>query len=245
MPKIVKRYPRLQGVTSKAKLFQKILHRTYNNLSQKRKFGKRMIQYDIYKTKQGRNASIQFLMLAIDLTRIRPKVDPKEYLTVMSQYGVYANSKFMPHPSWLASEEAIKIYAWKLISERNKWERDDDWKKSKEGWSERDIFKTIKNSSEFLLKAAELRGISEMDAMSLLLGDLNPWFLATYLPNVTKRVQTVLTTILKTMPELWQDIMTCIMYYRKKPQIWQQSKKILAESLGKDELPEKKRYPRL
>jgi hypothetical protein len=249
--KRIARFPRLEGITGRVRTYEKVLRHAYNNLYQKRNPWARggRVRFDVYTAKyllKRENPQTQFQILAKQLSQRtgKSRIDPALYIKVMAQYGHYQNSRYLPAPSWLAKEKTVEIYEWLHEKSRNKFKLEADWRKSKQGYRESDIFIAIESSAEFLMRTCDLLKQNEKDAIVMLLSELNPWFTATYLVSATKAVCDLLLVILRSDRTLYQDVITCMMYFRGHSMTWKRCRKILEEKLGQDEaIPQ--RFPRI
>jgi hypothetical protein len=229
------RFPRLEGITSRVRLYEKLLHRAYNRLAMKRSINLRgWGKYDVYKTKKiGPRAPFFFTILAKELVQL--KIDPSLYLKTMSEYGPVSNKKYLPAPHWFASPEVIKRYDWLQAKQRNMYVREKDYKRSKRGYRDEDILKVIKESAEFLQKAQENFKTGEMATLIALLPEFSPWFLSAFMPCAPRTVSKSLMVGIKSSPDIYSPVMTCIHYFKKNPELWELAKKVLKESLSQDE----------
>lgn len=243
MKKIL-RFPRIEGINGHVRLCERILHRSYNQLAIKRNPKLRTWgRYDIYRVKKtaGRGPFF-FTVLALQL--VKQKIDPSLYIKVMSEYGQFANKIWLPPPSWLASEDAVKAFDWKHRSERNKYELEEDWKRSKRGWRERDIYRALENSAEFVQKACDNFKISEMAAITMLLQELNPWFISVYLGIANKKVGDTLMQLVIGSADVRSQVTLCMAHLHKNVQTWRRARNVLQEYLSQDEEIHL-RFPRL
>lgn len=172
-----KRFPRLR-LDSKALSAERILRLTYNKMRKSRNVSFYNFKYDVYSTKQGWRAKLAFMFLGEKLVKLN--VDPALYIKVMCRYGKYKNSKYMPHPTWLQKDKTIKTFAWLYRKERKSYELKLDWKKALDGWSDLDIYSSIRDSAEMMNTAVDKMGIGRDEAFMMLRKELSPWFLAVH-----------------------------------------------------------------
>lgn len=173
-----KRFPRLE-IDKKSLHAERILHLTYNKMRKSRgslKFHN--FHYDVYETKRGWSAKLAFLFLAEKLVRLN--IDPALYVKVMCRYGKFKDAKFLPSPVWLQKDKAIQIFAWVYRKERKSYELHLDWKKELDGWSDLDIYASIRDSAGLLRQATEGMKIGTDEAFMMLRKELSPWFLAVH-----------------------------------------------------------------
>lgn len=172
-----KRFPRLV-MDAKSVSAERILHITYNKMRKSRGIRFQNFKYDIYKTKQGWRAKLAFIFLGEKL--ILQNIDPALYIKVMCRYGKYKNSKYMPHPTWLRKDKTIKTFKWLYRKERKSYDLHLDWKKAIDGWSDLDIYSSIRDSAELLNTAVEKMQIGKEEAFMVLRKELSPWFMAVH-----------------------------------------------------------------
>ena len=246
------RFPRMEGITPRVRQYEQLLHHSYNRIATYRNPGLRTWgSYDIYKAKRGERAPFFFMVLAQEL--VEKKIDPSLYLKVMSRYGQFENTKYLPPPAWLADENTIKNYEWLKAKQENQYERKADWKKMIKGFREKDVFQAIRSSTKFIQHAQSNFQLSEFQAISQMLDEMSPWFLAAYLPSATKKVSEMLLVLIKTRPDIYKTVVQCFNHFRQNEPTWRHSKQILNELLSVDEpillvtrFPREtpKRYPR-
>jgi hypothetical protein len=175
--KLIKRFPRLK-MDSKSLRAERIIRIAYNKIRRSKDLWAHQTGYDIYRTKQGWRAMFMFKLLGEKL--IQQNIDPALYVKVMARYGKYKGSKYMPHPTWLAKDKTIEVFRWVYRKERRSYELHLDWKKELNGWSELDIYASIRDSGRMLRQVIEGRGLGENEAVMMLWEELSPWFIAAY-----------------------------------------------------------------
>lgn len=186
--------------------------------------------YDLYRTKQGRRAPIMFLVLAVELVKMQ--IDPSLYLKIMAQYGAYAHLRYLPHPTWLASEKALEIFEWKYPRERKKYELTSDWKRALRGHNVEDIYQLVGDSANKvkLMMEAYPKVLTEPSAVLMMHQDLSPWFLAAYLP-LRKQYAKPLRRLIDKDHDLYANMLLCLRYYNGNLGQWKQVKKIFRSVL--------------
>lgn len=172
-----KRFPRLQ-MDHKSASAERILRLTYNKMRKSRGIEFHSFNYDIYKTKQGWRAKLAFMFLGEKL--VLQNIDPALYIKVMCRYGKYKNARFMPHPTWLGRDKTIKTFKWLYRKERKSYELHLDWKKALDGWSDLDIYSSIRDSASMMKAAVEKLGVRKNEALKMLQEELSPWYRAVY-----------------------------------------------------------------
>jgi hypothetical protein len=231
--KTMQRFPRMKGITPKVRLIERLLHQTYNTLAKGRnahlrgnlsRNPARMHHYDLYRTKQGKRAPFNFLVLGIELAD--RNIDPSLYLKVMSQYGQWSRSRYLPHPTWLASDKALEIFEWKYQRERKKYELESDWKRALRGHHEEDIVKAVYSSANMIQLAMETFQMGEAETVLMLKDELSPWFLAGYLP-ARKEYAEELEAVLRSEDDLYTQSLLCLRHYDHNRPTWQEVRKII------------------
>lgn len=223
---LIKRWPRIAGITPKVRLTERMLWLTYNAMAKRRTPNSRgqYFKYDLYKTKKGVRASFNFLLLAKQL--VKREIDPALYLKVMGQYGPYLRATYMPHPTWLSSKAALKIYKWKLKSERRKYEREQDWRRALAGSRESDIWKQVRHCRRQVEMAAKTFNLAEDTAVIMLREELSPWYIATHL--VTHRESAdALTKLIRSDDRLYASTILCLRHFRDNHGTFRKAKKIV------------------
>lgn len=218
---LIKRYPRIAGITPKVRLTERILWLTYNSMATKRGH---LWQYDLYKTKKGIRAPFNFLLLAKQL--VKRKIDPALYLKVMGQYGPYLRATYMPHPTWLASKAALKIFKWKLKSERRKYEREADWKRALASGRESDIWKQVRYCRRQVEMAVETFKLPEDTAVIMLREELSPWYIATHLVTHRKSAD-ALEKLIRSDDRLYASTILCLRHFKANHGTFRKAKKIV------------------
>ena len=175
------RFPRLK-LTPRMKRVERILWHTYNRSSKTRSLRKSWqggIGYDIYRTKRGHAAKIDFLILAKKLTR--KKVDPSLYIHIMMNYGKFRNARWMPPTGWLVKDETLDKFEWLLKRERKKYHGTRQLKNyliGAKGMDEDDIENSIGLSWDVVGTLMQNLQVSEGEATLVMQEQLSPWFLA-------------------------------------------------------------------
>jgi hypothetical protein len=179
------RFPRLK-VNSVVKITARILHCVYNNLLVKRGLGSRRF-VDVAKTQRGKYADLHFLLLAQQL--IEKKIEPTLYLKVMSKYGRFASTRYLPPTRFLASERALGIFEWLLKKEMRHHISPEGWKEHGLGTTkidEKAILEGVDMSRKHVKTVQKATGLSFNDIVLTQQVYLSPWYLATcpfYLKN--------------------------------------------------------------
>jgi hypothetical protein len=238
------RFPRLEGITPRVRMYERLLHQTYNQLFLRRNPGARARawRWDIFKTRNGRRAPFFFTVLALQL--VEKSIDPSLYLKTMAVYGKFEYSRYLPPVSWLADEETVKKFYWLHQRERNKYEREEDWKRSKHGYREKDIFRAIESSAEFLQQGCDNLKMGELATITVLLSELSPWMIAVYLGIANKKVSETLMQLVLNNPIVRSQVGLCMYHLKKNEYTYHRAKKILRECISHDEPAQPRRFPR-
>lgn len=179
-----RRFPRFR-LTAAEKITAKILHRVYNTLSIKRKPELYAVRsFDILKTKRGKFAAQSFLVLAKELCF--KKIEPTLYLKVMSEYGYFKQTKYLPPPTFLASEKAMEIFGWLEKKQRKHYTTEDEWKKGlgTNKVNEKRVLDGVINSRDHVAQIQEVTGLSINDIIFAQHRFLSPWYMALYSSHV-------------------------------------------------------------
>jgi hypothetical protein len=230
-----KRFPRLY-LTPKMVLTERILHHVYNRLSEQRssRKGGGIGWYDIYKTKNGLMAPVKFMLLSQQL--VERKIDPAVYLKVMSQYGMYQNANFLPHPKWLASKKALKVFKWLHRKTREKYAYESDWKKQTEVGQKKDLVDIKEAMKVSALMVKDVRKSFKLklyEAMLFLRGEVSAWYWATFLALLKRegRRSEVLDFLWEEDYELRKEVILCTKYFLANRSVWRVAKKVLRKYL--------------
>lgn len=168
------RFPRLK-INQEISVSEKLLRHTYNYIIRSRnKHWNRT--YDIYKTlKFGNFARNNFLVLSTILQE--KQIDPAIYVKVLSRYGRFENSKYLPPPSWLASSKGLETFEWLKKKQRNHYELKADWKRSFIDTSEEEILEGVKSSTKMVVGIKKDLSLLTSEAIVFLWSELSPYFL--------------------------------------------------------------------
>lgn len=196
------RFPRIR-ITSEIRLVERILHHTYNKLARARdinKAGYRNYQYDIYKTKFGSRAPIIFLMLA--QTLVEKDIDPAIYIKVLSQYGKYGRSNYMPHPTWLGSQKALEVFSWMYKDRKKRYERKKDWRKflDDRNLSAKHIRKEIRAEARRIKEIRRAHRVDFLPAILMIFTELNSWYLGAAMLLTSRKIRESLWVVLESLP---------------------------------------------
>jgi hypothetical protein len=175
------RFPRLPTPAGELSQIERILWITYNKIWQSKSYSQNARGFDVYK--KNPDAKRCFIILADTLHK--EHIDPSLYLKVMSKYGKYEHSHWMPHPSWLMKLETLKTFDWVLEKQKARYPRHEDWIRhlndpGRENY--RHIDAGIKDSWRQVHEMMKLHDIGIAAASVLLIDSLSPWFLATCVP---------------------------------------------------------------
>jgi len=173
-----KRFPRLD-LDSKVFSIERILRLTYNKMRKSRgslKFHN--FHYDVYATKRGWKAKLSFLFLGEKL--IQKNIDPSLYIKVMCRYGKFKEASFLPSPVWLMKDSTIEKFMWVYRRERRSYVLRTDWKKELDGWSDLDIYSSIRASTGMVEQAMNGQGWKAEETIRMLWEELSPWFIAVH-----------------------------------------------------------------
>ncbi len=213
IPRTAKRFPRLGKLHPAVSLAIKILHITYNKLAVSRSSEKHVgYRYDIYTKKGCWNAKFQFMLLAEKL--LHRNIDPALYLKVMSSYGMFRDSKYMPHPTWFAKDKTLETFLWKHRRERNKYELDSDWQKAMRGFVEDDVIHAVASSCA-MFEQAKQSGMDSEQAFAMLHKELSPYFVSLYFLRKWGR----------------RELLHCMHYWRKHRDAWRQVRKAFKRAI--------------
>lgn len=148
---------------------------TYNLLMRRKR--RYLWNYDVFITPKlcGRNL-IAFVDLASLL--IDSGVDPSLYLKIMSRYGRFRDAPYLPPPVWLSQKPTVKKFKEIYRRQRRKYSLRLQFKKDISGWSDLDIYSSIRDSSKMFRDATEKLGMHPDQAMMMLRKDLSPWYMA-------------------------------------------------------------------
>lgn len=180
-----KRFPRLATPKPTLRSIAQLLRITYNRIARTKSFSLSRIRYDIYRTKRGENAEHDFLILADRLAQEPHYIDPALYLNILCRYGKFGSGKFMPPTKWLCSDKAREIFDWKLKTEKEKFPRNRDWKRSLKltRLVNTDLIcSSIKNSWKTVKLQQQAFGMGVVEAVILQAKAVSPWFLAVCVP---------------------------------------------------------------
>lgn len=228
------RFPRLSGITAETKQRERLLWRTYNKLRMGRNNDRSLWRtgpYDVYRQKGGHNAQLRFLILAKELQD--RKIDPVRYMKVMCNYGHYKISKYLPHPTWLASDKAVQQYEWLQYGRMNQTHRQDEWLKLRgRSFRSQDVLRAIEQAAEFLNGARKNFKMSEVEAVLGFIWELSPWFITAYVCSATKKQSDLVTQLARTRRETHRDIQDCLKFFVQNKPIWRRAKETLLRVLG-------------
>ena len=230
MAKKVMRFPRLY-LTSEMMVAEKIVRHIYNKLYEDRLFrhgksrGDRFGWYDVYKTKRGiqQQAQVKFMMLGQDL--VEKKIDPAVYVKVLAQYGKFQNSRYMPHPTWMASGKAIKVFKWMKKRSRQKFRLKSDWKKSLKLDNTDEIKQMMKTSAMIVRDVRKNFNLKLFEALIFLRDEISPWYWAVFLSLLKRksRREEVLDFLWREAPDLRKAVILCTKYFLGHRPIWRMS----------------------
>lgn len=176
--KKVRRFPRLPELQGKVRHAEKILRLVYNRLYASRRIRLNNFNYDVYRTnRQAGKDKIAFTDLAFKL--VKRNIDAALYLKILCRYGKYKNSTYMPRPAWLVKDKTIEQFAWLYRKERKSYDLHLDFKKAISGWSDLDIYSSIRDSGEMFASATK-QGLTETEALLAIRQELSPWFIAVH-----------------------------------------------------------------
>jgi hypothetical protein len=197
------RFPRIR-ITSEIRLVERILHHTYNKLAGAKdinKAGYHKYQYDIYKTKFGRRAPVIFLMLA--QTLVEEGIDPAVYIKVLSRYGRFGHSNYMPHPTWLGSKKALEVFSWMYQSRKKRYEREKDWRNylDDRNLSAKHIRKEIRYEARRIKHIRRTHRLDLLPAILMILFELNSWYLGAAMLLTSRKVRESLWVVLESLPK--------------------------------------------
>ena len=222
------RFPRLKGINEGTKQRERLLWRTYNRLREKR--GRwRVVHYDVYKGKTGSQARLRFLILAQELQK--RNIDPVRYVKVLSQYGVFAIKKFLPHPAWLASDKALRIYEIEQYRELNRTHRQEEWKQLRKSFRPQDIYWFIEQAGGFVKTAEKNFKMSEAEAVTAFVWDLSPWFITVYICIAPKKYANLIAQLARSKKETHEALQTCLKFFVENKSIFHRSKEAMLHSL--------------
>lgn len=222
--RMIRRFPRMEGVTPKVRLAERLLWNAYNRLAVKRNPWLGRHSFNVYETKAGIRAPFNFLRLGRELVKL--KIDPSFYMKVVCGYGRWADAKYLPHPTWISSPKALEVFEWRHKSERKKYERETDWKHALTGRHPDHIRIQIRSGRDMVAMAADTFRMDEATAVVMLREELSPWYLAVYL--VTHRaVADSLTKLLRSDDKLHPRVLLCLHHYRKNRGVYKRAKKII------------------
>jgi len=180
-----KRFPRLATPKPALRSIAQLLRLTYNRIAQTKSFRLSRIHYDIYRTKRGENAEHNFLLLADRLAQEPHYIDPALYLSVLCRYGKFSSGKYLPPPGWLSSDKARDIFDWLSKKEREKYPKNEDWRKNLKQnslISMKRLRSSIKSSWKTVKLQQRAFGMGVAEAVILQAQALSPWFLAICVP---------------------------------------------------------------
>jgi hypothetical protein len=227
------RFPRLY-LTAEMVIAERILHHTYNKLSEARSSSKSygVRWYDIYKTKNGLMAPVKFMMLAQDLTLRR--IDPAVYLRIMSQYGVYQNTTFLPHPSWLASRKALKVYKWLRKRTLAKYQNEYEAKQNLDPKKSDQIKMAMESSASMVGDVKKTFHLKLYEAMIFLHNEISPWYWATFISLLKRRSRRdlILEYLYNEHPDLRKSVILCTKYFLANRHVWRMACSVLRKHLA-------------
>lgn len=172
-----KRFPRFD-VVPKVKYTERLLRATYNKLARAKNFSLRNFNYDIYKVKRGWKYKIDMMHLAIDL--VNANINPIMFMKIMSRFGRYKSTLFMPTPTWLSNPAQLKRFEWFYRSEKKSYPLRLEFKKAMSGWSDLDVYSSVRDSARMVKQVMDAKSWSADTAVMVLWPDLSPWFLEAY-----------------------------------------------------------------
>jgi len=212
-----KRFPRLE-LDRATRIAEKIIRIAFNKMARSRNLRYRNFNYDVYKTKAGWKVKLKFILLAEKL--IQQNIDPALYIKVMCRYGKFKNVEWMPHPTWFSKDSTIEKFLWVYRKERKHYILDIDWKKELDGWSDLDIYSSIRDSGGIIKRVVEGQKIKTDEAIYAFAKELSPWFLAVY----SKKHK-------KSFWNRWfEDYCKCSRFLNRHRHIWHVAKKALKRS---------------
>jgi len=224
--KLILRFPRL-NLTQFDILAAKIIHRTYNEIVRERMHYE---GYDIYRTRIGISAPAKFAILGQML--VKKKINPDIYIKVMSRYGKFRDTKYLPHPIQLCSEKAFLAFQWLHKKERKKYEFEEDWKKAIRAGNDEDIYEALKKSSLMVQDVRKNFNLRIAEAVMFLKAEISPWYWAWYVASIKrKHAQELLEWLVAEEPELKKQILASTKYYVEHISVWQRSKKTIRRYL--------------
>lgn len=215
------RFPRLR-INQEIRLNERILLATYNSLVRRRASVSNRwarTKYDVCKMGQWKKtAPTHFLVLASLLSR--EGIDPALFLKVLSQYGKFRHSKYLPPPKWLLTDDALEKYRWLLYRDRETYPVKKDWKsylngKPSEGTALNEaVLSSIRQSASIVEGTIKTFQVKLLSAVFAHLDHLSPWYLAVC-PMFLHRMGTVSLLRRKTA----MVIMRCIDALLKRPRL--------------------------
>lgn len=180
---IPRRFPRIL-VPDRLKARLRILRLTYNLLMKRKR--RYLWHYDVFTTPKlaGRN-----LIAFVDLAAIlrEGNIDPSLYLKIMCRYGRFKDAPYLPSPVWLSKRPTVEKFRWIYRRQRRSYGLHLQFKKEISGWSDLDIYASIRDSSNMFRDATEKLGLAPDEATVLLRKDLSPWYLAVSLLRAPDR----------------------------------------------------------